>query len=89
MIILELAETTKEVKATPPTIQEQGDKRIAIPRKKPTKVLRKPVFSYDPRRTEKALMYTAMVLFNSLGVFLYRLVHYFIITFKVYVSPLE
>ena len=66
-----------EVEFTPPTIQDHGNKRIAIPRKKPTKILRKPVFSYEPH-TEIAVMSTAMVLLNSLGVFLYWLVHCFI-----------
>lgn len=56
---------------TPPIIQEYGNKRIPIPRKKPTKILRKPVFSHNPRRTEIAFMSITVVLLNGLGVFLY------------------
>ena len=60
-----------KVRTTLPSIQELGNKRIAIPRKKPTKVLRKPVFSYDPRRSEVAVMSIFMVLLNGLGIYLY------------------
>lgn len=78
MVVSETVGTeTTEVETTPPTVEEHGNKRIAIPRKKPTKVIRKPVFSYDPRRKEIAVMSTLVVLFNGLGMFLYWLVHCF------------
>jgi len=70
--VSEPAETeTTEEKATLPSVQEHSNKRIAIPRKKPIKIIRKPVFSHDPRRTEIAAMSILTVLLNGLAVFLY------------------
>lgn len=72
VVVLEPAEIeTTEEKTTVPSVQEHGNKRIAIPRKKPIKIIRKPVFSHDPRRTEIAAMSILTVLLNGLAVFLY------------------
>ena len=74
VVVLETEGSENDVETTQPTIRENTNKRIAIPRNRPTKIIRKPVFSYDPRHKERAAMIAGMVVFNVLGMFLYWLV---------------
>ncbi|KAJ7336073.1 adaptive immune response [Desmophyllum pertusum] len=67
----EKTETT-DGEVTPPLIKQHTNKRIAIPRKTPTKMIRRAVYSNEAPYKKLAVMSALMILFNGLGMFFYR-----------------
>lgn len=74
MFLPPVEEATESPRGRPPVIRDYNNKRIAIPQKRPIKAIRKPIHSHDARSMERAGLASVILLFHSLGIYLYWLV---------------